>query len=215
MENELRRAVDALPGLVWTARADGHIDFLNQRWCEYTGRGVDEAYGEGWQTAIHPEDLPGLLERWRSILASDEPDEMEVRLRRFDGGIGGPLPYLSVSRRIRTDCQMVRNERIKRTAHRGLLMRGRLRRRTSNIRSPSRPGSCLNSATKTYSCVHARRSPDMRVIARPGLAAVSIRFRRSLSDAVSARRSALTYSTSAAGLPFRLGRCPMRFPCAC
>ena len=85
MENELRRVVDALPGLVWTARPDGHIDFLNQRWCEYTGLGVDEAYGEGWQTAIHPEDLPELLERWRSIPASGEPGEMETRLRRFDG----------------------------------------------------------------------------------------------------------------------------------
>jgi PAS domain S-box-containing protein len=85
MENELRRVVDALPGLVWTARPDGHIDFLNQLWCEYTGLGVEEAYGEGWQTAIHPEDLPGLLERWRSILASGELREMEARLRRFDG----------------------------------------------------------------------------------------------------------------------------------
>jgi PAS domain S-box-containing protein len=85
MKNELRRVVDALPGLVWTARPDGHIDFLNQRWCEYTGLGVDEACGEGWQTAIHPEDLPELLERWRSILASGELREMEVRLRRFDG----------------------------------------------------------------------------------------------------------------------------------
>jgi PAS domain S-box-containing protein len=85
MENELRRVVDALPGLVWTALPDGHIDFLNQRWCEYTGLGVDEAYGQGWQTAIHPEDLPQLLVRWRSILASDEPSEMEARLRRHDG----------------------------------------------------------------------------------------------------------------------------------
>jgi PAS domain S-box-containing protein len=85
MENELSRVVDALPGLVWTARPDGHIDFLNQRWCEYTGLSVGEAYGRGWQTAIHPEDLPELLERWRSILASGEPGEMEARLRRFDG----------------------------------------------------------------------------------------------------------------------------------
>ncbi len=85
MEIELRRIVDALPGLVWTARLDGHIDFLNQRWCEYTGLTVEEAYGRGWQTAIHPDDLPELLERWRSILASGEPREMEARLRRFDG----------------------------------------------------------------------------------------------------------------------------------
>jgi len=71
--------------MVWTALPDGHIDFVNQRWCEYTGRSVDEAHGRGWLAAIHPEDLPELLERWRSILASGEPREMEGRLRRFDG----------------------------------------------------------------------------------------------------------------------------------
>ena len=63
----------------------GSVDFLNRTWCEYTGLSVDEAHGCGWQTAIHPEDLPGLLERWRSILASGEPGKMEARLRRFDG----------------------------------------------------------------------------------------------------------------------------------
>jgi len=30
MQNELRRVVDTIPGLVWTARPDGHADFLNQ-----------------------------------------------------------------------------------------------------------------------------------------------------------------------------------------
>jgi PAS domain-containing protein len=45
MGNELIRVIDALPELVWTALPYGHIDFLNQRWCEYTGLSVDEAYG--------------------------------------------------------------------------------------------------------------------------------------------------------------------------
>ena len=85
MDSELSRVVDALPGLVWTAPPDGHIDFLNQRWCEYTNLGLGESYGRGWQRVVHPEDLSGLLERWRSILASGEPGEMEARLRRFDG----------------------------------------------------------------------------------------------------------------------------------
>ena len=85
MENELRRVVDALPGLVWTALPDGRVDFLNRRWLEYTGLGVDEAHGLGWQSAVHPEDLPELLERWRFTLASGEPGEMEARFRRLDG----------------------------------------------------------------------------------------------------------------------------------
>jgi PAS domain S-box-containing protein len=85
VQDEFRRVVDALPGLVWTARPDGYVDFLNQRWCEYTGISVDEGYGQGWQKAIHPEDLPEMLERWQSILASGEPREMEARFRRHDG----------------------------------------------------------------------------------------------------------------------------------
>jgi PAS domain S-box-containing protein len=85
MQNETRRIVDALPGLVWSALPDGQIDFLNQRWCEYAGLSLEEACGWGWQVAVHPEDLPELLVRWQSILASGESGEMVARLRRFDG----------------------------------------------------------------------------------------------------------------------------------
>jgi len=85
MENDLSLVIDSLPGLVWTALPDGHVDFLNQRWCEYTGLSVAEARGEGWQDAIHPDDLPELLNRWRSILTSNALGEMEARLRRSDG----------------------------------------------------------------------------------------------------------------------------------
>ena len=44
-----RRAIDAIPGMVWTARTDGHVDYVNQRWCDYTGVGSDDAIGAGWQ----------------------------------------------------------------------------------------------------------------------------------------------------------------------
>src|SRR5690349_18529171 len=85
MDIELSRVVDALPGLVWTALPDGNVDFLNQRWCEYTGLSATDARGQGWLAAVHAEDLPELLERWRSVLTSGEPGEMEARLRRSDG----------------------------------------------------------------------------------------------------------------------------------
>jgi PAS domain S-box-containing protein len=84
MEEDLTRVLNALPGLVWTALPDGQIDFVNQRWCEYTGLSVERAYDSGWQAAIHPEDLPGLLERWQSSLPYGVPVEAEARLRRFD-----------------------------------------------------------------------------------------------------------------------------------
>ena len=85
MQDDLNRVVDALPGLVWTALASGEIDFLNQRWGEYTGLTAGELNGGGWHPAIHPEDLPRLLEWWQSIVDSGAPGETEARLRRFDG----------------------------------------------------------------------------------------------------------------------------------
>ena len=85
MENDPSRLIDALPGLVWTARPDGHTDFTNQRWRDYTGLSFEQTLGQGWLSAIHPEDLPDLLARWNGFLASGEPGEAEVRMRRFDG----------------------------------------------------------------------------------------------------------------------------------
>jgi PAS domain S-box-containing protein len=85
MESELGRVVDALPGLVWTASSDGQIDFLNQRWSEYTGLSVDASRGRGWQAAVHPEDLSQLLAGWRGAAASSAPVEVQVRLRGPDG----------------------------------------------------------------------------------------------------------------------------------
>lgn len=85
MEKDLVPVLEALPGLAWTAFPDGHVDFTSQLWCEYTGLGGSDLFGTGWQHAVHPEDLPDLLNRWQSILLAGEMSAMEARLRRFDG----------------------------------------------------------------------------------------------------------------------------------
>lgn len=85
MENELGSLADGLPGLVWTARPDGRVDFVNRAWCEYSGRSLDEARDDGWLTALHPLDLPRWLELWRGALASGERCDLRARLRRHDG----------------------------------------------------------------------------------------------------------------------------------
>src|SRR6185437_13813017 len=61
------------------------VDFVNRRWREYTGISSDAAAGWAWQSAIHPDDLPRLLDHWRMLLQSRKPCEFEARLRRFDG----------------------------------------------------------------------------------------------------------------------------------
>ena len=85
LKEQFERAIDTIPGLVWSGLPNGDIDFLNQRWREYTGLTIEQAGGWGWRTAIHPGDLPSLESYWRSLLASGKPGETVARLRRFDG----------------------------------------------------------------------------------------------------------------------------------
>src|SRR6202048_4614023 len=81
----VRIVVDAIPTLAWSAEADGSTTFFNQRWLDYTGLSAEEARDWGWTVALHPDDLNGVVDYWRSVLASGEPGEIEGCLRRFDG----------------------------------------------------------------------------------------------------------------------------------
>jgi formate hydrogenlyase transcriptional activator len=84
-EARLLRIIDTIPTLAWCNLPDGSNEFLNQRWLDYTGLSPEEARGRAWKVAIHPEDLPKLMDKWVELLASGEPGETEARLRRYDG----------------------------------------------------------------------------------------------------------------------------------
>src|SRR5258707_2045837 len=84
-EEYLSLTIDTIPTLAWCGRPDGSNEFLNQRWLDYTGLSIEAARDWGWKAAIHPEDLPRLLDVWQRLLASGEPGELEARLRGFDG----------------------------------------------------------------------------------------------------------------------------------
>jgi formate hydrogenlyase transcriptional activator len=85
-EDRIRRIINTVPGLLWSARPDGWIDFINQRWLDYTGMTLEQGLGWGWQPAYHPDDLEQVLSKWRAALAEGkEPGDVEARIRRFDG----------------------------------------------------------------------------------------------------------------------------------
>jgi PAS domain S-box-containing protein len=82
---DFRTMADAMPQLVWTARPDGSLEYLNERWIAYTGHGVEEL-GDDLSRVIHPDDLPSVMQTWHDALESGEPYEIEFRIRRaFDG----------------------------------------------------------------------------------------------------------------------------------
>ncbi|MDC0745391.1 PAS domain-containing protein [Polyangium mundeleinium] len=86
-EGELRGILDMLPGLVWSASADGSIELLSRRWRDYTGKDEAELLGWAWPATdlIHPDDLATVVETWAALRAAGKEGRMEARLRRADG----------------------------------------------------------------------------------------------------------------------------------
>src|SRR6267142_1661652 len=83
-ENRLRLVIGTIPTMAWSLLPDGAVDFVNQRWLEYTGLSLEEALADSMRT-VHPEDAPRVMEKWRTDMAVGEQCEYELRLRRADG----------------------------------------------------------------------------------------------------------------------------------
>ena len=96
-EEQLRKIIDTIPTLAWSARPDGSAEFFNRRWLDFTGLTVQEALEWGWKDAIHPDDLSRILEMLHEALKLGRSFEAEGRLRHNDGGFrwflfrGSPL----------------------------------------------------------------------------------------------------------------------------
>jgi PAS domain S-box-containing protein len=84
-EHLFRVLVDNLPELAWTALPDGHIDFYNRRWFEYTGTTLQQMEGWGWESVHDPLMLPRIVAQWKHSLETGELFEIEFPIRGADG----------------------------------------------------------------------------------------------------------------------------------
>ena len=85
-EQYYRLLAEAIPQIVWTAKADGSVDYFNQRWFEYTGMSLEQTQDWGWEAVLHPEDLPNCLESWHHSIQTGEAYEIEYRFRQACDG---------------------------------------------------------------------------------------------------------------------------------
>jgi PAS domain S-box-containing protein len=83
-EDHWRLVIDTIPTMAWSVRPDGIVDFLNQRWRDYSGLSLEQ-YVKDPTGPIHPEDVSRVIEKWLVDKAVGEPCEDEMRLRRADG----------------------------------------------------------------------------------------------------------------------------------
>ncbi len=83
-EARFRQLADAMPQIVWTARPDGVMDYVNRRWDEYIQRTGAEVSWAEWHGRMHPDDLGGAAAAWAAAVASGLPYVAEFRVRRAD-----------------------------------------------------------------------------------------------------------------------------------
>jgi PAS domain S-box-containing protein len=84
-EQASRSILDGIAGLIVVLSPNGAFETVNRQVFEYFGRAPE--WLKNWETndAVHPEDLPPVLELFKRTLASGIPFNFELRLRRFDG----------------------------------------------------------------------------------------------------------------------------------
>nr|WP_255726670.1 EAL domain-containing protein [Microvirga sp. ACRRW] len=77
--------LDALPQMVWSARADGYNDYHNKRWHDFTGIAVDSGRGDEWIDLVHPDDRETVLAIWKDALEAGSDCKIEHRLLHRSG----------------------------------------------------------------------------------------------------------------------------------
>jgi PAS domain S-box-containing protein len=84
-EARVRLVADRAPVMIWTARTDTTLDFLNHTCVEFTGRSLEQLLNEGWLDCVHPDDLDRCLQTYGPAFEARQPFFMEYRVRHADG----------------------------------------------------------------------------------------------------------------------------------
>ncbi|HMX17297.1 MAG TPA: PAS domain S-box protein, partial [Rhodocyclaceae bacterium] len=71
--------------LIWMSGPDKLCFYFNRPWLEFTGRTLEQEYGNGWADGVHPADLQRCLAVYVGAFGQRKPFVMEYRLRHRSG----------------------------------------------------------------------------------------------------------------------------------
>ena len=81
-ERSLRELTETIPQMLWSADADGGVDYCNQRALDYTGLSTEQVRGAGWMKAVHQDDIEKMAQAWMVAVSTGEPFQYEFRCFR-------------------------------------------------------------------------------------------------------------------------------------
>jgi PAS domain S-box-containing protein len=84
-ENNLRRVVDSIPGLVCAITPAGKMELANLPLLEYFGKPIEELNRWSTNGTVHPDDLQRMIDTFTRSMTNGTPFDDELRYRRADG----------------------------------------------------------------------------------------------------------------------------------
>ncbi|SHE79082.1 sensor domain-containing diguanylate cyclase [Alkalibacter saccharofermentans] len=83
--NEYKVIVESAPNLIWRSGLDAKCYYFNKTWLDFTGRTLEQEYGDGWSEGVHPDDFERCVKIYLGNFSKRTRFEMEYRLLRHDG----------------------------------------------------------------------------------------------------------------------------------
>ncbi|MGZ8849636.1 MAG: PAS domain S-box protein [Thermoanaerobaculia bacterium] len=93
-----RFLAESMPLMIFTAKPNGDIDYVNRQLTEFTGLHREEVGNSGPWAFTHPDEVDEVTRRWRHSIESGEPFQLECRFRRRDGAYRWHLTRASAMR---------------------------------------------------------------------------------------------------------------------
>jgi PAS domain S-box-containing protein len=76
---------EEFPALIWRSRLDMKCDYFNKTWLDFTGRTMEQEFGNGWAEGVHPDDLDLCFKIYVDSFSERKSFKMEYRLKNRDG----------------------------------------------------------------------------------------------------------------------------------
>ena len=86
-ESLFRTLAKVAPVGIFRTDPSGSCVYVNENYCEMSGRKMEEALGEGWVEAIHPDDRASVFEKWNDALQNSETYMLEHRFMQPRGQV--------------------------------------------------------------------------------------------------------------------------------
>jgi len=83
----IRVLMEVSPVGIFRTDENGNCLYVNERYCEITGLTLQQALGQGWSRALHPDDSKRVVEAWGEAVRDNHPFSIECRYRQSDGGV--------------------------------------------------------------------------------------------------------------------------------